>query len=123
MPTLQEIQADIRKLRAIEENKREIEKLGEERRRAEKALKRLQSPRLTSFKRKFVKANIRLGTKLIKGGKASGKFLAQGVRNLEEAERREELAKRRRPASKKRKSTKKTTSKKRTSKKSSRKKR
>ena len=116
MATIQEIQAEIRKLRAIEENKRQIEKIGLERIQAERELKRLRSPRLTSFKRKFVRANVKLGTKLIQGGKITGKFLNQAAKNIAEAERQEEIAKRRRPKTRTKTKTKKSTSKRKTTK-------
>lgn len=106
MATLQEIQAQILKLRKIEENKREIEKLSLERREAEKELKRLQSPKLTKFKGKLFRANIKLGTALISGGKATAKFLNKAAQSIAEAERQQDLNNRRRIRTIKKKKTK-----------------
>lgn len=119
MATLQEIQADIARLKRIAQNKREIEELGEERRQAERELKRLKSPRLTRFKKSFVRGNVRLGKALISGGKQSAKILGQAAQNIVEAERQEELAKRRRaraPTKKKPTKAKRTPTRKRTTK-------
>ncbi len=91
MPTLQEIQADIRKLKAIEQNKREIVQLGEERKKAERELKRLRSPRLQSFKRKFISANVGLGKALLSTGKTSLKVAKRVSEASEEIDRRERI--------------------------------